>query len=496
MTSQDAYAALLDHARQIEALGQVAGLLSWDQEAMMPPNGAEARAEQAGAMSSVLHAKRTDLRIPEWIAAIDANSLDTAGRANLRLMQRNYDRSTRTPADLATEIARKTARGHGVWADARARGDVSAFLPTLSEIVELVREQAGCLATGEQSAYDALVDIYEPGATADSIAAIFARLRTGLVDLRGRIAERAHLAPVLTGTYPAEAQRALANKLAKVFEYDLKAGRIDLVVHPFCSGTRGDVRITTRVDEGDPFNCLYSTVHETGHAIYEQGLDPALAWQPAGGHASMGVHESQSRLCENQIGRSQAFCTYLFPQMQAHFSDFALGSADDLYRAINRVHEGYIRTEADEIHYNLHIMLRFELERALIGGELQVADLEGEWNARFEADFGRAVDRPENGVLQDVHWSAGLFGYFPTYALGNIYAGELFAAMQDALPDLQDDVRKGELSKPVDWLRANIHRPGSLDSPSDTIARACGHMPTEAPLLDYLNLKFGALYDL
>ncbi|MEM9061264.1 MAG: carboxypeptidase M32 [Pseudomonadota bacterium] len=496
MTSQDAYSALLDHTRQIQALGQVAGLLNWDQEAVMPANGAEARSEQAGAMSAVIHARRTDARIEDWLGAIDAESLDATARANLRLIKRDYAHATRTPADLLSALASKTMLAHRVWADARARNDVSAFLPTLSEILELTREQARCLAEDGQSDYDALVDLYEPGATESSIAEIFGRLRTGLVSLRGQIAEKQGHGPGLSGTFPKEAQLALARKLAEAFHYNFDAGRIDLVVHPFCSGTRGDVRITTRVDEADPFNCLYSTVHETGHALYEQNLDPALAWQPAGGHVSMGVHESQSRLCENQIGRSEAFSQYLFPQMQAHFDAFALTSADDLYRTINRVHGGYIRTEADEIHYNLHIMLRFELERALISGDLPVSDLEAEWNARFEADFGRTVDCAANGVLQDVHWSAGLFGYFPTYALGNIYAGELFAAIRADLPDLDVEIRQGDLQAPVDWLREKIHRAGSVHGPAETIARACGHAPTEAPLLAYLNEKFGAIYGL
>ena len=494
MTTNDAYVALLAHAKQTEALGQVAGLLSWDQEAIMPTKGGEARSEQAGAMSSVIHARRADPKVAEWLDAVEQDGLDDVGRANLRLIRRSHDQATKVPGELAAELAKTTARAHQTWAGARADNDVAAFLPVLKRVVELTREQAGCLAAEGQDAYDALIDIYEPGATAASIAEVFGRLRTGLVDLRGRIGDKGVAEAGLSGRYPAKAQLELAQALAAAYGYDLDAGRVDLVVHPFCSGTRGDVRITTRVDEADPFNCLYSTIHETGHAIYEQGLDPDLAWQPAGGHASMGVHESQSRLCENQIGRSAAFAEYLFPLMQQHFPDFDLASPDALYRAANRVRSGYIRTEADEVHYNLHIMMRFELERALIGGDLGVDDLEAAWNDRFEADFGRKIDVASNGVLQDVHWSAGLFGYFPTYALGNIYGAELFAAMRQALPRLDAMIAKGNLAEPVAWLRKHVHRPGSIHAPTQIIENACGHAPTEQPLLDYLNAKFGAMY--
>ena len=493
MTSDDAYAALLAHLKETHALQQVARLLSWDQEAMMPAKGAEARAEQAGAMSAVLHARRTDPRIPDWIAAIDEDALDAAGRANLREAARDHDRATRLPARLAQELAETTMRAHGQWAEARAASDFAAFAPVLTRVIELVREQAACLRGEGQSLYDALLEDFEPGATEEDIAAIFGRLRAGLTDLRARVAETSRQPPVLQGAFAKDRQLSLATDLAALFGYDFQAGRLDLVVHPFCSGTRGDTRITTRVDEADPFNCLYSTIHETGHALYEQGLDPELAGQAAGDHASMGVHESQSRLAENQIGRSRAFMEVLFPRMRAAFGDFGVNDPEGLYRAVNQVRPGFIRTEADEIHYNLHIMLRFELERALIGDDLQVADLEAAWNERFEADFGVPVTDAADGVLQDVHWSAGLFGYFPTYSLGNVYAAELFAAMQGALPDANTLISEGNLAPLIAWLRQHVHARGRLDTPKQIIAEAVGHAPTEAPLLAYLEEKFSTL---
>ncbi len=248
--------------------------------------------------------------------------------------------------------------------------------------------------------------------------------------------------------------------------------------------------------EGEPFNCFYSTIHEVGHACYEQGIEPDYALTPLGMGASMGVHESQSRIYENQLGRSRAFTGWMYGQMRDRFGDFGIGSAEDFYRAVNRVQPGFIRTEADEVHYNLHVMMRFDLERALIRGDLQVSDLEAAWNDRFRADFGGVVDRPSHGMLQDVHWSVGLFGYFPTYSLGNLYAGCLNKAMRAAVPGIDDGLAQGDTSLATAWLRENVQRHGSRFAPRATIAQACGAEPTEAPFLDYLEAKFRDLYAL
>ena len=281
-----------------------------------------------------------------------------------------------------------------------------------------------------------------------------------------------------------------------MFGFDWSAGRLDLAIHPSSSGSGGDVRITTRVDESDPRECLYATIHELGHALYEQGLDPAQALLPAGMYASMGVHESQSRLFENQLGRSRAFCEWLVLALGAQFGATGVDMPESLYAAVNAVETGFIRTEADEVHYNLHILLRFDLERQLITGALEVADLDAAWNQRFAADFGLEVTDPRQGALQDVHWSAGLFGYFPTYTLGNVYAAELNAALRAAVPELDSLLSVGDLRPAIDWLRDTVHRKGRLLAPKDLIAQACGHAPSEAALLDYLERKYGALYTL
>ncbi|MEQ9259889.1 MAG: carboxypeptidase M32, partial [Roseovarius sp.] len=354
-------------------------------------------------------------------------------------------------------------------------------------------EEAAALASPGQSHYDALVDDYEPGCTAAELQTLFDDMRAGLVALRER-ALAAGEGPRLSGHFAAEPQLALSREIAQRFGYDRARGRIDLAVHPFSSGSGDDVRITTRTAENDPFNCLYSTIHEVGHAAYEQAVDPAFRLTPLGRGVSMGVHESQSRIYENQLGRSPAFCHWLYGEMRARFGEIGVESADAFYRAVNRVHRGFIRTEADEVQYNLHIMLRFDLERALVSGDLAVKDLEAAWNDRFAQDFGYAVDTPSNGVLQDVHWSLGLFGYFPTYALGNVYAGCLMAALQRAVPDLDAHLEQGDPSPATAWLRDALQRHGARYEPREVIEMACGAPPTAGPLMSYLAEKFCVLY--
>jgi carboxypeptidase Taq len=488
-----AYEKLMAFQRQTEALAQVAGRLGWDQETMMPRGAAEQRSEEMGAIEGILHARRTDPRIADWLAA--AQPGDEVAAAQMRHIARSHARMVKVPGALAEEIARVTSVAQGIWAQARANDDVAAFLPVLDRVVRLRREEAACLAQGGDL-YDALIDDYEPGATAASLGAMFDRMRPRLVALRGAILGAAFQPAPLKGHFGTEGQLRLARDIATAFGYDWARGRLDIAVHPFSSGSGSDVRITTRVVETDPFNCLYSTIHEVGHACYELSIDPDFALTPLGAGVSMGVHESQSRIYENQLGRSRAFCGWLFGQMRERFGPFTVADADAFYGAVNRVQSGFIRTEADEVHYNLHIMMRFDLERALIRGDLAVADLEAAWNDRFLADFGVAVDRPAHGMLQDVHWSVGLFGYFPTYTLGNVYAGCLHQALRGAVPDLDTRLGRGDMAAATGWLREHLQRHGGLYPPRETVARACGFEPSEGPLLDYLEAKFGGLYGL
>ena len=483
------YDDLMAFQRETEALSAVAGRLGWDQETVMPRGAAPQRAEEMGAMESVLHARRTDPRIGDWLEGASAE--DEVAKANLREIRRSWERNTKVPAKLAAELARVTSLAQGIWAEARAAEDWSAFAPTLTDVLRLRREEASALAGGGDL-YDALVQDYEPGMTGDGLAEMFGALRPRLVALREAILGKP-TPDALTGEFDETKQLRLSAELARRFGYDEGHGRIDKAVHPFSSGSGLDVRITTRTSHADPFNCFYSTVHEVGHAAYEQNVSKDFLLTPLGQGVSMGVHESQSRIYENQIGRSEAFTGWLFEAMTQAFGPLSTTDTRSFYAAVNRVAPGYIRTEADEVHYNLHVLLRFDLERAMIRGGLEVDDLPDAWNERFEKDFSVAVDKPSNGCLQDVHWSVGLFGYFPTYTLGNVYAGCLHEALRRDVPDLDDALRRGDTAPATDWLRENVQRFGGLREPRATIEHAAGEVSPE-PLLRYLEAKFGALY--
>lgn len=486
---------LMAFQRDTEALGQISGRMGWDMETMMPEGAAAQRSEEMGAISSVLHARITDPRMGDWLESIQSTELDAVSQAQLRHIRRNYERTSRLPADLAKELAQARSKAHGVWTAAHKDEDVKAFLPTLKHLVALKREEAQAVMTDGQTVYDALLQDYEPGGTEAELTAMFGALRPRLVALRAAVLDAPAPEPLL-GEFDEGAQLAMAEILAKTFGYDLHKGRIDKAMHPFSSGSGRDVRITTRTDPKDPFNCFYSTIHEVGHGAYEQQVDDAYLLTPLGRGVSMGVHESQSRIYENQLGRSRAFTGWMHEQMMTLFPNMNLRDPDAFYTAVNRVKKGYIRTEADEVQYNLHVLLRYDLERSMMSGDLMVDDLEAAWNDRFRADFGYDVDKPSNGCLQDVHWSACYFGYFPTYTLGNVYAGCLNQALNAEIPDLDDQLAKGDVSNATAWLRDNVQKYGGLFEPRHTIAQACGFDPTEGPLLDYIEDKFSTIYGL
>ena len=484
---------LLNFDHQTQALNQISGRLGWDQETMMPSGSAEQRGQEMAAIEGVLHARRSNSKIGEWLSNLDI-SADLAVTAQVREIRRSYERALKVPADLAEAIAQKTSVAQGKWASARAADDFAAFAPVLEEVLKLKREEGLALASGAD-VYDAMLQDYEPGISSADLDNMFGAMRPGLIDLRAKILEKE---PVnsLKGTFDDATQMRLARLLAQTFGYDLSKGRIDKAVHPFSSGSGRDVRITTRTDLDDPFNCIYSTIHEVGHGAYEQNVNPEFTLTSIGQGASMGVHESQSRIYENQMGRGQAFTAWLFDQMTAHFGDMGISNSYEFYKSVNRVNRGFIRTEADEVQYNLHILLRFDLERAMISGDLQVKDLEAAWNDRFLADFGYGVERASKGCLQDVHWSVGLFGYFPTYSLGNVYAGCLNQTLRLDVPDLDEHLRVGQTVPATRWLKENLQQYGLLKTPSETITDACRFEPSEAPLLNYLNTKFTKIYNL
>lgn len=487
---------LLAFQRQTEALSSIAERLSWDQETVMPRGAVEQRSEEMAAIEAVLHERRTDPRIGEWLE-LAVPQTESEERI-VALIARDFGRANAIPAELATEIARQTSLGQGIWAAARANEAPQDFLPTLDQILVLKQDQGHALVRAGfgSDPYDALLEDYEPGTTQADIAALFDAMRPRLVQLREDILGAPDQPAALEGRFAQETQMRLARACATAFGYDWSRGRMDIAVHPFSSGRWQDSRITTRIVETDPFNCIYSTIHEVGHSSYELGIDPDHAFTPLGRGVSMGVHESQSRIYENQLGRSRAFTGWLFGRMSDMTGGLSVPDADAFYRTVNRVTPGFIRTESDEVQYNLHIMMRFDLERDLVAGRLSTDDLEEAWNARFLRDFGVAVDRPSNGVLQDVHWSVGLFGYFPTYALGNVYAGALNAALRAAVPDLDDSLEDGDATPATEWLRENLQRHGGLYEPRDLVEGATGGPVTPEPLLAYLEEKFGGIYGL
>jgi carboxypeptidase Taq len=489
-----AYHELMAFDRKTQALGKTAERLSWDQETIMPEGADDQRAEERAAIEGILHQRRTDPRVGAWLAALDGADLTEVEQAQVDQIQRSYTRTARIPEDLATELARVASKAQKIWAQARQDNDFKSFAPALENMVALRRQEAQALSEGGDL-YDALLENYEPFTKADDLSAMFDALRPGLVRLREAVLAQP-AKPGLDFVFDEAKQMQLAHKVAESFGYDFNRGRLDKAVHPFSSGQGNDVRITTRTEARNPFNCLYSTIHEVGHACYEQNVDQAYLLTSLGQGASMGVHESQSRIYENQLGRSRAYTGWLFEQMRDCFGDFGVADAETFYGIVNAVENGFIRTEADELQYNLHVMLRFDLERALLSGDLPVADLESAWSDRFKADFGFEVSSAANGVLQDVHWSLGYIGYFPTYSLGNVYAGCLHQAMRRDLPNLDTDLAQGDTSAATGWLRDNLQVHGSRYAPRDLMIRATGETPSEAPLLSYLEGKFKDLYDL
>ncbi|MBW7995489.1 MAG: carboxypeptidase M32 [Candidatus Glassbacteria bacterium] len=498
-TVNGSYKRLIKLVRETGILHSVAELLEWDQEVCMPAGGNAHRAEQMALLAGMVHEKITAPEIGELLAECEQAGFPAGGReeANVREIGRRYRKKTCLPVELVRELARVTANAHPVWVQARSSRDFSLFRPHLERIVALKREQAAAVGY-ESSPYDPLLDDYEPGETAGHLAGLFDGLAPALASLLSGIREapRKPDSTLVRRRYPAEAQRKLGIEVSRAIGFDYERGRVDTVVHPFCLTVGpGDVRITTRYNERFFNEAFFGFMHETGHGLYEQGLVAEDFGLPAGESVSLGIHESQSRLWENAIGRGKPFWKFFFPRLAAAFPDALAGvSLDDWLLAINEVKPSFIRVEADEITYNLHIILRFQIERALIEGDLDVADLPDAWNGKFSEMFGLEVPDDSQGVLQDVHWSAGLFGYFPTYCLGNICAAQFFAAAREQIPGLESGLEAGEFAPLLEWLREKIHRRGMLLMPRELVRDVTGKELSVDCLLSYLAEKFGNLY--
>ena len=419
--------------------------------------------------------------------------------ANLRQWRRSFDRSRRLPRDLVEELARVTTVAQGVWVEARRDSNFGAFRPALEAIIALKRREGACLADPGSDPYDALLDEYEPEAKGADLARLFEALRGDLVPLVAAIAGSTRPAPAtFPGDYPVASQQIFGETVAAAIGFDFERGRLDTTAHPFCSGIGpGDCRITTRFDPRDFADGFFSILHEVGHGLYEQGVDPDHAGTPLGEAVSLGVHESQSRLWENAIGRSEAFWAYWLPFARRIFREpLHAATLDAFHASVNRVEPSLIRVQADEATYNLHILIRFELEQALIAGDLAVGDLPDAWNAKYRAYLGINPPDDARGCLQDIHWAAGLVGYFPTYTLGNLYAAQLRDRAEVDLGGLDPLIRRGDFAPLLDWLRGKIHRQGQRLPAATLIERATGNPLDHRPLIRSLRAKYAPLYGL
>ena len=503
MTGSEAYRGLVARSRDRALLASSLALLSWDEQTYLPSGGAEYRAEATAQLAGLLHDRASAPEIADLIGLAESSAAalepDSPESVNLREWRRDHDRSRKRPRRLVESLAAVTSIAQSEWAEARKARDFERFRPRLSEIVELKRQEAACLGDGP-SDYGALLDEYEPGLAVEDLPPLFEAIRKDLGELARAIAS-ATVRPdrtILDRSYPVDRQRLLGETIAAAVGFDFRRGRIDEAAHPFCTGLGPhDCRITTRYDPRDFSGSFFGVLHETGHALYEQGLDPRYVSLPMGEAASLGVHESQSRLWENGVGRSPAFWRYADPLVRRFFP----GTLDDvepdaLLTAINAVEPSLVRVEADEVTYNLHVSIRFHLESAMIAGDLPVRELPVAWAEAYRDALGVVPDHDGEGCLQDVHWAAGLFGYFPTYTIGNVLSAQLQDAAAADLGDLDDAHSRGEFRPLLDWLRAKVHRQGRRH-PASTLPIAVAGGPLDpSGLVESLKSKYQRIYKL
>lgn len=494
------YKALLSRLAEIDHLNNAMAVLGWDQQCYMPLGGAEERANSfatLGKMSHELYVGDQTRKLLEG-AEREAENLapESDERLTVRAVRRDFDQSVKLPTDLVATLGRETALAHEIWVKARAASDWKQFAPTIDKLLDLSRQVAEHLGY-EERMYDALLDQYEPGMKSADVDRVFGEVRPGLVALVQKLAAAP---PVddspLRRDFPEEKQAAFGEIVVKRLGFDFERGRQDKAVHPFCTSFgRNDVRITTRFDRNWLPCALMGSIHETGHALYEQGFDPKDDDTPLSGAASLAFHESQSRLWENMVGRSRAFWNVFYPDLQKQFAGTLDDtSVDTFYHAINKVEPSLIRVEADEVTYGLHIMLRYEMEQGMLSGEIAVADVPEAWNEKMRAYLGVTPPDDAHGCLQDVHWSGASFGYFPTYALGSMLSAQLYDKALADNPGTQNDLENGEFGSLLSWLRENVHKPGRRYLPAELVERVCGEPAQSRSYLRYLNTKFSDVY--
>ncbi|GGK96965.1 carboxypeptidase M32 [Deinococcus radiotolerans] len=499
MTQPETWAALRAHWQDLADLGGIGSLLGWDQSTYLPRGGAAGRARQQALLSGIRHARGTDAAYGRLLDQAGALDLDPVDARMLAVARRNFERATRMPGAFVRAFSQHAGESYAAWVEARPANDWARMVPLLERTLDLSVQNAAFFPEFTDP-MDYFVDASDEGMTAAQVDAVFAELRRELVPLVDAVeAAPAPRTDFLFRAYPVPAQLRLAEEIAGLYGYDFTRGRQDLTAHPFMTrlGAR-DVRITTRAQLSDPTDALYSTLHEAGHALYEQGVAEALLDTPLGGGVSAGVHESQSRLWENLVGRSRAFWAGQFGRVRDAFPEqLADVSEEEMFRAVNVVRRSLIRTDADELTYNLHVITRYELERQLLGGTLAVADLADAWHAAYDANLGLRAPSDVDGVLQDVHWfGGGIGGAFQGYTLGNVLSAQFFAAAQAATPDLDADIARGEFGRLHGWLREHVYAPGRTFTPNELVVRATGQGMTAAPYLAYLRGKYTDLYSL
>jgi carboxypeptidase Taq len=493
----DAYRELIEEYGKYSNVGAASGVLGWDQQVMMPEGGTPARAQQLSTLSSISHDILTGDGIGDRLDALSDADLTGRQAAAVREIRRNHRRAVRVPNDLVERISEATSESQPVWQDAKAEDDWDAFEPTLEEIVQLKREYAAAIDP-DRDPYEVLFESYEPYLPLDTAERVLERLRDELVPLVDAISESdADLATPFDGEFDADEQFELSRDALSALGYDFDRGRLDVAPHPFSTGTTFDARVTSRYDESDLLGGISSTIHEFGHANYTLGLPDDAYGTPLGESRDMTVHESQSRFWENHVGRTGAFWEFFLPSVQDRFPSTSDVTPRQAYEAANQVYpDNLIRVEADELTYHMHIILRWEIERDLIRGNLDVSELPAVWNEKMDEYLGVTPDAVGDGPLQDIHWSQGSFGYFPTYSLGSVLAAQLHAAVEDDLGDLDELVREGEFEPIREWHTENVHRHGSRYTTPDLVEHATGEAYTADYFLDYAKEKFGALYNL
>jgi carboxypeptidase Taq len=492
--SESTYEQFLDHVRRLHYVEDAGGILNWDQQVMMPDAGTPARAKQTSAISTLHHDLLTDDDLAEWLEELDDADLDPEQEAVVREVRRDHERATKVPADLVERISEASSNALPVWKEAKAEDDFDAFADTLEELVELRREYAAAIDP-DRDPYEVLFEEYEPYLGVDTAEAVLTDLRDALVPLIDDIADSdVTLADPFEGTYDDDTQHGLVETALDTLGYDWDRGRLDTAPHPFSMGTQFDARVTTRFTPEDPLDALGSTIHEFGHATYTLGLPQEEYGTPLGDNRDLSVHESQSRFWENHVGRSRPFWEFFAETANDHLGTDA--TAQQFYEASNEVYDdNLIRVEADELTYHMHIIVRFEIERDLIRGDLDVADVPAVWNDKMEEYLGVRPDTDAEGCLQDIHWTNGAFGYFPTYTLGSVLAAQLDHYARQDIDGFDDHVRDGEFGPIHDWLTENVHQHGARYRTDDLVREATGDAFSAEHFLDYVDEKYRALYD-